>query len=209
MEKIAISPALAYRLSRYLQILNQLKKASRSRVSSDKLGGYSGINPTQIRRDLSLFGHFGRPGVGYDVDVLASMVREALGAGGVHNVALVGWGKLGRAIAASDIFAAHGFKVVAVFDRDEEKAGTSAGPHTVQLPEELAATVAARSVSIGVLAIPGAAAQLAAGELVAAGIKIILNYSDTLLDAGKGISIINVNPAGDLFLALNRLKNAG
>src|SRR5215468_12264236 len=127
-----LSLGVAARLSRYLQVLTQAKKMGKETISSQELSEYTHVNSTQIRRDLSGFGKFGKRGVGYNVDSLVSQIRKILRTAGQHNIALFGAGHLGRAIASSAIFADHGFQVVAVFDVDEAKVGTSIGDVTVR-----------------------------------------------------------------------------
>src|ERR671924_2431054 len=114
-----LSLGVAARLSRYLQVLTQARKMGKDTISSQELSDYTHINSTQIRRDLSGFGKFGKRGVGYNVESLVSQIRKILRTSGQHNIALFGAGHLGQAIAGSDIFADHGFRVVAVFDTDE------------------------------------------------------------------------------------------
>jgi len=107
-----LSLGVAARLSRYLQVLTQAKKMGKDTISSQELADYTHVNSTQIRRDLSGFGKFGKRGVGYNVDALVSQIRKILRTSGQHNIALFGAGHLGKAIAGSDIFADHGFRVV-------------------------------------------------------------------------------------------------
>ena len=127
-----LSLGVAARLSRYLQVLTQAKKMGKETISSQELADYTHVNSTQIRRDLSGFGKFGKRGVGYNVDSLVSQIRKILRTAGQHNIALFGAGHLGQAIASSDIFADHGFRVVAIFDTDQGKIGTrSAGQQDV------------------------------------------------------------------------------
>ncbi|MET0305463.1 MAG: redox-sensing transcriptional repressor Rex, partial [Solirubrobacterales bacterium] len=177
-----LSLGVAARLSRYLQVLTQARKMGRETISSQELSDYTHINPTQIRRDLSGFGKFGKRGVGYNVDSLVAEIRKILRTSGQHNIALFGAGNLGQAIASSAIFADHGFQVVAVFDVDEEKVGTEIGDVTVRpLDGDLAQVIADEEVVVGVLAVPAGAAQGVADRLVEAGVKIIFNYSEQLL----------------------------
>src|SRR6476659_3020894 len=116
-----LSLGVAARLSRYLQVLTQARKMGKGTISSQELSDYTHINSTQIRRDLSGFGKFGKRGVGYNVDSLVSQIRKILRTSGQHNIALFGAGNLGQAIASSDIFADHGFRVVAIFDVEPKK----------------------------------------------------------------------------------------
>ena len=112
---------VAARLSRYLQVLAQAKKMGKDRISSQEIAEYTNINATQIRRDLSAFGRFGKRGVGYSVDSLLAEIRKILRTQGQHNIALVGAGRLGAAIASSPIFAEHGITIAAAFDSDPLK----------------------------------------------------------------------------------------
>src|ERR671919_451002 len=127
-----LSLGVAARLSRYLQVLTQARKMGRDTISSQELSDYTHINSTQIRRDLSGFGKFGKRGVGYKVDSLVREIRKILRTAGQHNIALFGAGNLGQAIASSDIFADHGFRIVAVFDVDQNVIGKQIGDLRVQ-----------------------------------------------------------------------------
>src|SRR3979411_2278759 len=164
-----LSLGVAARLSRYLQVITQARKMGKETISSQELSEYTHVNSTQIRRDLSGFGKFGKRGVGYNVDSLVSQIRKILRTPGQHNIALFGAGHLGKAIASSDIFADHGFRVVAIFDTDKAKVGTEVGSHAVRHTSELRQLVEEEDIVVGVLAVPTQAAQGLADELVAAG----------------------------------------
>ena len=118
-----LTVGVAARLSRYLQVLTQAKKMGKERISSQEISDYTNINATQIRRDLSAFGKFGKRGVGYNIDSLLGEIRKILRTQGQHNIALIGAGRLGQAIASSPIFAEHGINIAAVFDTDPDKVG--------------------------------------------------------------------------------------
>src|SRR5919199_1602154 len=154
-----LSLGVAARLSRYLQVLTQAKKMGKETISSQELSDYTHVNSTQIRRDLSGFGKFGKRGVGYNVDSLVSQIRKILRTAGQHNIALFGAGHLGRAIASSDIFADHGFRVVAIFDADPAKVGEHVGTVLVRAVDDLRHVVEEEDIVVGVLAVPAAAAQ--------------------------------------------------
>src|ERR1041384_45407 len=176
-----LSLGVAARLSRYLQVLTQARKMGKETISSQELSEYTHVNSAQIRRDLSGFGKFGKRGVGYNVDSLVSQIRKILRTSGQHNIALFGAGHLGRAIASSDIFADHGFNVVAIFDTDRTKVGEHLGSTSVRHLDDLRQVVEEEDIVVGVLAVPTAAAQTLANDLVDAGVKIIFNYSEALL----------------------------
>jgi redox-sensing transcriptional repressor len=198
-----LSLGVAARLSRYLQVLTQAKKMGKETISSQELADYTHVNSTQIRRDLSGFGKFGKRGVGYNVDSLVSQIRKILRTAGQHNIALFGAGHLGRAIASSDIFADHGFRIVAIFDADESKVGD---PITDQLAVrsygDLKRVITEEEIVVGVLAVPSDAAQQVADDLVEAGVKIIFNYSEALLQVPPEVTVHTSSPAVDLLYAL-------
>ncbi|HEY7961731.1 MAG TPA: redox-sensing transcriptional repressor Rex [Solirubrobacteraceae bacterium] len=197
-----LSLGVAARLSRYLQVLTQAKKMGKETISSQELSDYTHVNSTQIRRDLSGFGKFGKRGVGYNVESLVSQIRKILRTAGQHNIALFGAGHLGKAIASSDIFADHGFRVVAIFDVDAGKVGGKIGNQVVRHTDELGQAVEDEDIVVGVLAVPGVAAQSLADHLVGAGVKIIFNYSESLLAVPPEVTVHTSSPAVDLLYAL-------
>src|ERR671929_1759688 len=145
-----LSLGVAARLSRYLQVLTQAKKMGKETISSQELSDYTHVNSTQIRRDLSGFGKFGKRGVGYNVDSLVSQIRKILRTSGQHNIALFGAGHLGKAIAGSEIFADHGFKIVAIFDTDSKKVGKRVSDSLTVAPyDELERVVKEQEVVVG------------------------------------------------------------
>ena len=197
-----LTVGVAARLSRYLQVLSQAKKMGKERISSQEISDYTNVNATQIRRDLSGFGKFGKRGVGYNIDSLLSEIRKILRTQGQHNIALVGAGRLGEAIASSPIFAEHGINIAAVFDTDPDKVGRTVGSVPVSDYGTLADTVRDKNIIVGVLAVPASSAQQAANDLVDAGVRILFNYSEALLDVPQDVQVHTSNPAVELLYAL-------
>ena len=197
-----LSLGVAARLSRYLQVLTQARKMGKDTISSQELSDYTHINSTQIRRDLSGFGKFGKRGVGYNVESLVQEIRKILRTAGQHNIALFGAGNLGQAIASSDIFADHGFRIVSMFDVDPTVIGRTIGGLTVRSFDEIDSVVEDEQVIVGVLAVPADAAQEVADRLVNAGVKIIFNYSEQLLQVPPDVTVHASSPAVDLLYAL-------
>jgi redox-sensing transcriptional repressor len=193
---------VAARLSRYLQVLSQARKMGKERISSQEIADYTNINATQIRRDLSNFGKFGKRGVGYSIDSLLVEIRRILRTQGQHNIALVGAGRLGQAIASSPIFAEHGINIAAVFDRDPEKIGSEVGGADVEDERRLKDVVREKNIVVGVLAVPAGEAQKVCDDLVDAGVRIIFNYSEALLDVPSDVTVHTSNPAVELLHAL-------
>ena len=192
----------AARLSRYLQVLTQARKMGKERISSQEISEYTNINATQIRRDLSAFGRFGKRGVGYRTDALLEEIRQILRTQGQHNIALVGAGRLGSAIASSPIFAEHGITIAAVLDNDPEKVGSRIGELTISSVADIREIARERIMIVGVIAVPAESAQDAADALIGAGAKIIFNYSEALLDVPSDVTVHTSNPAVDLLYAL-------
>jgi redox-sensing transcriptional repressor len=197
-----VTVGVAARLSRYLQVLTQAKKMGKDRISSQEIADYTNINATQIRRDLSNFGKFGKRGVGYSIDSLLGEIRRILRTQGQHNIALVGAGRLGQAIASSPIFAEHGINIAAIFDSDENKVGLQVGHATVENERRLKDVVRDRNIVVGVLAVPAVAAQKVADDLVDSGVRIIFNYTESLLDVPADVTVHTSNPAVELLHAL-------
>jgi redox-sensing transcriptional repressor len=197
-----LTVGVAARLSRYLQVLTQAKKMGQDRISSQEISEYTNINATQIRRDLSGFGKFGKRGVGYSIDVLLAEIRKILRTQGQHNIALFGAGRLGQAIASSTVFADHGFNIAAVFDTDTAKVGDPIGNTVVLDYGSLRDIIEERNIIVGVLAVPAASAQRVADDLVDGGVRIIFNYSEALLHVPSEVTVHTTSPAVELLYAL-------
>jgi redox-sensing transcriptional repressor len=197
-----LSLGVAARLSTYLRILRQSKKQGLDSISSQEISEHANVNPTQVRRDLSTFGKFGKRGVGYNIDGLITEVQEILHSEGSHKIAVVGAGKLGSAVATSSIFRDHGFEVAAVFDDDPNKVGTQLGEVEVLPAAEIPQVCRERGVAVGVIAVPPEAAQEAAEGLVKGEVRIIFNYTETLLALPDEVTVHTVNPAEEMLYAL-------
>ncbi|HXV33790.1 MAG TPA: redox-sensing transcriptional repressor Rex [Gaiellaceae bacterium] len=197
-----LTVGVAARLSQYLRVLTQARKMGKERISSQEISEYTNINATQIRRDLSAFGKFGKRGVGYNIDSLIAEIRKILRTQGQHNIALFGTGRLGQAIASSTIFSDHGFNISAAFDSDTSKVGEPIGGTTISSYDELKEQIRDKNIIVAVLAVPGDAAQSVADEVVDAGVKIIFNYTEALLDVPADVTVHTTSPAVELLYAL-------
>ena len=197
-----LTVGVAARLSQYLRVLTQAKKMGKERISSQEISEYTNINATQIRRDLSGFGKFGKRGVGYNVDALSAEIRRILRTQGQHNIALFGAGRLGEAIASSSIFADHGFNVAAAFDTNPEKVGTEIGDVAVLAYDSLGGVIREKNMIVAVLAVPASSSQRVADDVVAAGVKIIFNYSEALINVPSDVTVHTTSPAVELLYAL-------
>jgi len=197
-----LTVGVAARLSQYLRVLTQARKVGKERISSQEISEYTNINATQIRRDLSGFGKFGKRGVGYNVDALSGEIRKILRTQGQHNIALFGVGRLGQAVASSSVFADHGFNIAAAFDTDPAKVGRTEDGLQVLGYERLSNVIREKNIIVAVLAVPAEAAQSVADDVVAAGVKIIFNYTDALLDVPQDVTVHTTSPAVELLYAL-------
>jgi len=192
----------AARLSRYLQVLAQARKEGRVSITSQEISEYTNIHSTQVRRDLSGLGQFGKRGAGYVIEPLVAELRAILRNRGQYNIALFGAGRLGQAIASSPIFAAHGFHIEAVFDVDPTKLGQPIGHTLISDYSQMQTTLTDRNIIVAVLAVPASAAQTVTDDLVAAGIKVIFNYTEALLTTPPEVSVQTMNPTAQLLHAL-------
>lgn len=196
------------RLPTYLNALIQLRHDGASTVSSARLGDLTEINPAQIRRDLAYFGSFGKRGVGYDIVTLVDRVQHILGSDHTHRIVLVGAGNLGSAIASYDGLRQKGFVLAAIFDSDPRKIGTRIADIIVQDVATLESTVRSQDIRIGVIAVPPVAAQQIAERMCAAGIRVILNYTPTMVRVPEGVTLHNTDPVRELLHTLYYLSRA-
>lgn len=186
------------RLSLYLRQLETIHGGDRRTVSSKQLGEMLGISDAQIRKDLAYFGQFGHPGIGYRVPELIQRVRRILGTDRKSNVLLVGAGNLGRALISYRGFGKKGFEVVAVFDADPAKIGTmipGPRPISIQPIDEISETVKRSSIRTSILAVPADAAQSVADEIIAAGVRAILNFAPITLRVSDDVAVSSVDLA--------------
>ena len=186
----AISDLTAQRLSIYLRCLDDLQRAGVRTVSSQSLADRFQLNSAQIRKDLACFGEFGIRGVGYVVTDLKENLARILGLTRNRNVAILGAGNLGMALADYGGFNREGFRIVALFDKDRRKIGRmSRGGVPILDVRRLAEVVRRERVSIAVLAVPAEAAQPLFDRAARAGIKAVLNFAPTRLKGRSGVTL--------------------
>ncbi len=203
-----VPDATVARLPGYLRALTALADDGVVSVSSEELSTLAGVGPAKLRKDLSHLGSYGVRGVGYDVTMLAAEITEVLGLARDWPVAIIGMGNLGRALAAYRGFATRGFKVVAVLDHDERLVGLRAAGLVVQAMADLPALVREQGLAIGVIATPPESAQDVSDQLVAAGVRSILNFAPVVLSVPGGVDVRKVDLGTELqilaFLAQQR-----
>jgi redox-sensing transcriptional repressor len=189
------------RLSLYLRELRARQEAGIATISSKQLGALLGLTDAQVRKDLAIFGQFGHPGIGYRIAELVDRLRKILGKDRQWNACIVGAGNIGRALMPYGRFRAEGFDIVAIFDRDAAVVGTTVSGHKVRPLHDLPTIVRERGVRMGIIAVPGEAAQETADRLIDAGVVGILNFAPRRLEVGDRVSVLNV----DFTVALEQL----
>ena len=182
------------RLPQYVRILNRLLDDGIQVVSSQQLGEKLQVTPAQIRKDLSYFGRFGKQGRGYSVRDLLDRLRQILGINSPWNVAVVGVGRLGRAILSYPGFNPDGFRLVAAFDLSSKVVGETVGGLVVRNMDELDQVVTRHKISIAIVAVPVEYTQNVVDQLVACGVRAILNYAPITPQVREGIRIRNIDP---------------
>lgn len=190
------------RLSLYLRQLESFKRKDRRTISSKQLGESLNLTDAQVRKDLAYFGQFGHPGIGYKVDDLIAQVRKILGTDKLWNVLLVGAGNLGRALIAYKGFNVKGFRLTNVFDASPNLFGKKLNTFTVQPMSELESTIQKNQIRLAMIAVPADVAQEVVDQLVAAGIKGILNFAPTSVTVPPHIALNAV----DLSVQLEQLS---
>jgi len=194
------------RLPQYLNVLLHLRSEGRQTVSSARLSELAEVNAAQIRRDLAFFGSFGKRGVGYDISLLTDHIQRILGSDHAHRIAIIGAGNLGSAIASYDGLRDRGFVVSAMFDNDVRKVGQRIGDLIVRDVGDLKRVVAEQGIRFGVIAVPPEQAQLAANDLCAAGIRVLLNYSPAFVAVPDCVTLHNTDPVRELLHTLYYLS---
>ncbi len=186
------------RLPAYLHELKHLRDGGQQVVSTTHLAQRLGLEPIVVRKDLELAGSTGSPGIGYRIESLIAGIENFLGWNGDTPVFLVGAGSLGTALLGYRGFAEYGFKIVAAFDTDLSKIGTSIHDKPVFGMDHLANLAERMKVKIAFLCVPCEYAQSAAELIVAAGLCAIWNFTNTPLSVPHDVVQQKVNLAGDL-----------
>lgn len=158
------------------------------------MGSALGISSAQIRKDLSHFGEFGKQGTGYQVKYLVDQLRRILKVGADWDIAIVGAGDLGRALANYNGFADRGFRIRAIFDSDPRRIGQTHGGHVVQDSRDIGRVLPELGIRLAMVAVPAAAAQSVADHLVAAGVKGILTYAPINILVPEGVQVQYIDP---------------
>jgi len=198
MEQKFIPDIVVGRLPLYLRALQRMAQQGRKVTSSQELGEWLGISAAQIRKDLSQFGEFGKQGTGYNIEYLVENLCQILKVDRVWDVAVIGAGDIGSALARYQGLSDRGFRVTIVFDSDPHKIGTQVGPFTVQDSANMVETIQQAGVQVAMLAVPAAQAQFVTDELVKAGVKAILNYAPLNLNVPEGIWVQYTDPVTHL-----------
>jgi redox-sensing transcriptional repressor len=193
-----IPDATIERLPVYLRVLTEQSDLGADGISSDGLAELAGVNAAKVRKDLSYLGSYGTRGVGYEVGYLVFQIRRELGLTHDWPVVIVGAGNLGQALAGHAGWAERGFPVAGIVDIDQVKVGSTHGGLKVRHMSDLPEIVRLKGVHIGVVVTPPESAQSAAEELIAAGVRSILNFAPVVLAMPDDVEVRQVDLALEL-----------
>jgi redox-sensing transcriptional repressor len=196
--RVAIPRRTVYRLSVYLRCLAQLAENGVRTASSQALAEAAGVKPTQLRKDLTSFGHFGTRGLGYDVETLRDKIAEVLGSKQLQPVVLVGVGHLGSALLAYKGFERENFEIVAGFDVDIKRKRRKTYSQPILSLDKLDGFVRSRKIRMAIITVPPSTAQEVANRLVVVGVNAILNFAPVVLHVPANVVVNNVNLAIEL-----------
>ena len=186
------------RLPLYLRVLQKMQAEGRQVTSSQEMGERLGISAAQIRKDLSQFGEFGKQGTGYRIEYLGEQIRQILNVARVWDIAVVGAGDIGSAVARYQGFEDRGFRVAMVFDASPAKIGAQVGSFIVQDSAAMVEVISQAGIQVAMIAVPANHAQEVADQLVEAGIKAILNYAPITLNVPSDVHVQYIDPATHL-----------
>jgi redox-sensing transcriptional repressor len=195
MKKREIPDIIVSRLPVYLRALRRMQAQNQQTTSSQELGEQVGISAAQIRKDLSQFGEFGKQGTGYNIAFLVGKLREILQVERVWEVALIGMGDMGHALARYQGFSDRGFRVAMVFDNDPAKVGKQVGGFVIQDIHEMGKAIREAGIKVAMVCVPAAVAQTVTTQLVEAGVKAILNYAPISLSVPVGVRVQYLDPS--------------
>lgn len=198
MNAIKIPDIIIGRLPIYLRALQLMAEENIQTTSSQELGAHVGISAAQIRKDISQFGEFGKQGTGYKITFLIDKLKEILKIDRIWDVAIIGAGDMGRALARYQGFVNRGFRVVMVFDNDKSKIGQAIGEFIIQDMVNMTEELKTRNIKIAMLTVPAPAAQKVTDLLVKAGAKAILNYAPVSLNLPEDVRVQYIDPATHL-----------
>lgn len=194
----AIPDIVVGRLPMYLRALQQMSNEGRQVTSSQELGERLGISAAQIRKDLSQFGEFGKQGTGYHIEYLLKQLRQILKVDRVWDMAVIGAGDIGSAVASYQGFVNRGFQVSMLFDNNPEKIGAKIGKFVVQDSATLVEKIREAGIRVAMIAVPVEQAQAVADLLVKAGVKAILNYAPLNLSVPSEVKVQYIDPTAHL-----------
>ncbi|MFZ5909055.1 MAG: redox-sensing transcriptional repressor Rex [Chloroflexota bacterium] len=186
------------RLPIYLRALQRMAESGSQTTSSKELGERVGISAAQIRKDISQFGEFGKQGTGYRITYLIEKLREILKVDRIWDVAVVGAGDMGHALANYPGFVNRGFQITMVFDNDAGKVGQKVGKYVVMDAAEMIGKIREAGITVAMLTVPASAAQEVTDQLVKAGVRAILNYAPISLNVPEGVKVQHIDPATHL-----------
>jgi redox-sensing transcriptional repressor len=194
MEDKSVPNIVVGRLPLYLRTLQLMNQEGRKVTSSQELGERLGISAAQIRKDLSQFGEFGKQGTGYNIDFLTDQLRQILHVNKVWDVAVVGIGDVGHALARYQGFSNRGFRIVLLFDNNHQKIGTNVGEFIIQDISTMVAQIRDAGIHIAMLSVPVDQAQAVTNLLIEAGVKSILNYAPINISVPSGVRVQYIDP---------------
>jgi redox-sensing transcriptional repressor len=186
------------RLCDYLRVLTMMERRGQPKASSVDIGQWAGVKASQVRKDLSYFGEFGRRGLGYEVAKLRMHIQDILGVRRQRPTVVIGAGNLGSALARYPGFGAHGFQIVGIYDNYPARIGHRLGNMKIRSTRELPDDVRALRAEIAILTVPEHAAQETADYVISTGIKAIVNFAPVLLNVPSNVNLRNVDLAREL-----------
>jgi redox-sensing transcriptional repressor len=186
------------RLPIYLRALQRMSEKGMKTTSSQELGEIVGISAAQIRKDISQFGEFGKQGTGYSIAFLMDKLREILKVHRMWDVAIVGVGDIGHALARYQGFTNRGFRVVMIFDSDASKIGEKIGDYVIEDSSKMVERIRSEKIKLAMVTVPASTAQEVADKLVQAGVRAILNYAPTSINVPKNVRVQYIDPATHL-----------
>jgi len=201
-----VSEKTIKRLSHYARCLRKARADRIPIVTSKHLSDRCGISSAAVRKDLAIFGEFGKQGSGYGVSDLLENIERILGTCEPPAVIVIGAGNIGSALLESGLDGTGGYSYSAIFDKDPNIIGKSIAGVTVQPLSELRETLSEHCDVIAILAVSPGEGQNAVNNLVSSGCISILSFTLEPLEVPGGVVLRYVEVSTELDILTHSMK---
>lgn len=197
------------RLSEYRRTLFRCLDEGKTHIFSHELADLHNITAVQVRRDIMFIGYTSQGRKGYEIAELIKVISGIIDPNIKLNLAVVGYGNLGKAITSYLMNKRPLLNIVATFDIDPKKISSTGSAIPCFSIERLREIIHTQDISIALLTVPAEAAKQMAKVLISSGIKGILNFTTVNLNVPEEIYLEEYDMITSLEKVAYFVKNGG